>query len=52
MGVISDIPHFDFDTSEKYKEALLKLREEEKGLIKSGKAILSTIDWVIRGSAA
>lgn len=31
-------PHFDFDTSEKYKEAISKVRETQKEMIKSERA--------------
>ena len=46
------IPHFDFDTSEKYKAELLKIRESQKELIRTEKATNSKISWTINGSEA
>ncbi len=43
-------PHFDFDTSEKYQNALIKVRDKEKELIKNGNAALCTITWTLDGS--
>jgi hypothetical protein len=45
-------PHFDFDTSEKYKEALLEIREKEKELIKNGTAAVCTQQWKVNESYA
>lgn len=45
-------PHFDFDTSEKYKKALLKVREQEKFLIKNETATHSSTTWTVNGSAS
>ena len=38
-------PHFDFDTSEKYKAALLAVREQEKALVREEQAAGSTMTW-------
>lgn len=46
------IPHFDFDTSEKYKAELLRIRESQKELIRTEKATNSKISWTINGSEA
>jgi hypothetical protein len=43
-------PHFDFDTSDKYKIALLDVREKEKELIKNDKAVLSSMTMTVEGS--
>lgn len=45
-------PHFDFDTSEKYKTALLNVREAEKLLIKNERAAVCHSDWTVNGSLA
>lgn len=45
-------PHFDFDTSEKYKAALLAVREQEKALVRDEQAARSTTTWTVGGSAA
>lgn len=45
-------PHFDFDTSEKYKEALEKVRENEKALIKNEEAAICTQQWTVNGSTS
>ena len=38
-------PHFDFDTSEKYKTALLAVREQEKFLVRNEQAANSSSTW-------
>lgn len=43
-------PHFDFDTSEKYKTALLNVRETEKLLIKKERAAVCYNNWTVNGS--
>lgn len=43
-------PHFDFDTSEKYKESILNVREKQKCLIKAKKAVLGGDDISWNGS--
>lgn len=45
-------PHFDFDTSEKYKTALLAVREQEKFLVRNEQAANSSTTWTVGGSAA
>ena len=45
-------PHFDFDTSEKYKEALEKVRENEKALVKNEEAAICTQQWTVNGSTS
>ncbi|MBP9886119.1 MAG: DUF4041 domain-containing protein [Leptospiraceae bacterium] len=45
-------PHFDFDTSEKYKIALLEVKEKEKELIKNESAAMSGTTWTVNGSVA
>ena len=43
-------PHFDFDTSEKYKEKLIHNKEEQKQLIKDESAAVCDTPWVVDGS--
>ena len=43
-------PHFDFDTSTKYKLRLEKIRTEQKRAIKDDTAIFSTTEWSVGGS--
>lgn len=43
-------PHFDFGDSDSYKEEIKKIREEQRGLVKSGKALL-TKKWEVDGCA-
>ena len=45
-------PHFDFDTSDKYKEALEKVRENEKALIRNEEAAICTQKWTVNGSTS
>jgi hypothetical protein len=45
-------PHFDFDTSEKYKDALEEVREKGKRLIQEEKAAICTQEWSVNGSAS
>ncbi|WP_412561129.1 DUF4041 domain-containing protein [Winogradskyella sp. MIT101101] len=43
-------PIFDYDTSEKYKEELLKIRTEQKQLIKNGNACICNTNWHVGNS--
>jgi len=43
-------PHFDFDTSEKYKEKLIQNKEEQKQLIKDESAAICNTPWTVDGS--
>ncbi|NMM48920.1 DUF4041 domain-containing protein [Marinigracilibium pacificum] len=43
-------PHFDFDTSEKYKNALLENKERQKELIKSEIAAVCNTNWTVGNS--
>ncbi len=45
-------PHFDFDTSEKYKEEMFQVKERQKELISSKEAIYCTTEWRVDGSKA
>ena len=43
-------PHYNFDTSEKYKEALDSVVEREKAMIREKTAITCTTEWTVSGS--
>ena len=43
-------PHYDFDTSEKYKSELNKVKEKQKLLIKNKSAIVCHTEWTVSGS--
>lgn len=43
-------PHFDFDTSEKYKIEIQKVRNDEKNIIKRGEAAVCSKEWTVNGS--
>jgi len=45
-------PNFNFDTSDEYKNELLKLREYEKTLIRTNDAIKCSIQWTVGNSKA
>jgi hypothetical protein len=45
-------PHFDFDTSEKYKNELLNVREKEKALIRAGQAAPCNTKWTVNNSVS
>ena len=45
-------PHFDFDTSEEYKEKIKAIREKQKEAIKDKSAIKCFTEWNIEGSRA
>lgn len=43
-------PIFDFDTSEKFKEQIEIVKNKQKELIKTDKAILCNTEWTVQGS--
>ena len=43
-------PHFDYDTSEDYKNALGKARGDQKQMIKGKSAIVCEAEWTVGGS--
>lgn len=43
-------PHYDFDTSEDYKNKLKEIRVQQKALIKNKRAAVCSTDWVVEGS--
>ena len=45
-------PHFDFDTSERYKDEITFIKQEQKNLVSSKTAIICTTEWTVEGSKA
>ncbi len=45
-------PHFDFDTSEKYKEEIKRIKNKQKTMISAKNAITCSTEWVLEGSKA
>ncbi len=45
-------PHFDFDTSEKYKQKLMQIKERQKQMVKNKTAIYCPKEWTVEGSRA
>ena len=43
-------PHYDFDSSEKYKKRLGEIRKEQKQKIKDKKAAICHTEWSVEGS--
>ncbi|MCD6595723.1 DUF4041 domain-containing protein [bacterium] len=43
-------PHFDFDTSEKYKEKITEIRQQQKALMKNKTAAICHMEWQVSGS--
>ncbi|MAE72405.1 MAG: chromosome partitioning protein ParA [Gemmatimonadetes bacterium] len=45
-------PHFDFDTSERYKHAIREIKEEQKEMVRNREAIVCNIQWTVDNSLA
>ena len=45
-------PHFDFGTSDEFKEAIKSVREEQKNEVRNKTAAVSSIEWTVEGSRA
>ncbi len=45
-------PHFDFDTSDKYKNALMQNYDLQKDMVKNQDAVLCSTEWTVDGSKA
>ena len=43
-------PHFDFDSSERYKQEIKKVKQTQKELIRKKQAAICTTDWSVAGS--
>lgn len=48
MGIYE--PHFDFTDSNQYKDAIEKVRENQKQLVSNEKAVICTKQWTVDGS--
>lgn len=45
-------PHFDFDTSEEYKDKIKSVKEEQKQMIRNKRAVFCEVEWELQGSKA
>lgn len=45
-------PHFDFDTSEKYKAKMTENYNKQKELTQNKKAVVCPVEWTVEGSKA
>ena len=45
-------PHFDFDTSEAFRDKIKEVRAKQKEMIKEKTAITCNIEWEVSGSRA
>ena len=50
MGVYE--PHFDFGTSENYKQQIVQVRDQQKAMIKEKTAVRCYTEWQLHGSIA
>lgn len=50
MGVYE--PHFDFDTSEQFKDAINRVRDRQKAMVSNKTAVIGRIQWTVDGSAS
>lgn len=50
MGVYE--PHFDFDSSEAFKQAINGVRDRQKAMVSDRTAVVCPIQWTLDGSAA
>jgi hypothetical protein len=50
MGVYE--PHFDFDTSEAFKQAIDEVRDRQKAIVSNKTAVVCPIPWTLDGSVA
>lgn len=45
-------PHYDFDTSEEYKDNIAAIKAKQKDLISSKEAVFCNTEWTVEGSKA
>lgn len=50
MGVYE--PHFDFDTSEDFKEAINRVRDRQKAMVSAKTAVVCPMQWTVDGSVS
>lgn len=43
-------PHYSYTTSDEYKDKLKEIRDKQKALVKSGKAVAGNENWKVNGS--
>ena len=43
-------PHFDFDSSERYKQEITKNKQSQREIVRAKKAAICTTDWRVAGS--
>ena len=43
-------PHFEYDTSEKYKEKMIEIRNSQKLMVKEKRAAVCQTEWAVEGS--
>jgi DNA repair exonuclease SbcCD ATPase subunit len=43
-------PHYSYTTSDEYKDKLKEVRDKQKALVKSGKAVAGNENWKVNGS--
>ncbi len=43
-------PHFEFSDSERFKTELIKVREQQKSLVTSDRAVICRTEWAVQGS--
>lgn len=43
-------PHFDYQTSDEYKTAITKVREQQKAMFRGGRAGQCDVEWTVSGS--
>lgn len=50
MGVYE--PHFDFDTSEDFKDAINRVRDRQKAMVSDKTAVVCPMQWTVDGSVS
>lgn len=45
-------PHYSYTTSDEYKDKLAEVRDKQKALVKSGKAVAGNENWTVNGNAS
>lgn len=45
-------PHYAYATSDEYKEHLKDVRNQQKSMIKAGRAVTGNMNWTVNGSAS
>ena len=45
-------PHYSYTTSDEYKERIKDIREQQKAILKAGRAVTGNTKWQVNGSAS